>query len=292
MRDRYDLIRQLIREIYHETAEVTVYHSSPQLSLRRINPRYSPKFHEDGIFVSNSMESMWNSWIAWAMRKPDKTGSGRTSDTFQNVAVYTIKIPKKVFDEAKKHHSDTAAAASDGDVGTWGWDVETFIPERLLPDGHLVPSSVKVYTRQEVEKMTGGRESWPSAGKRPRDEFVPRAGKNPAREMYDELQREVPLAALRRGGPIGQPSDWRSDVPGGPQAELKVAMAKLAGLARKTRLTTVELAEAEALVEEIEELMAVPAADVAGPDNYAPAKTEKLRGSKPKTLRPMRRGGY
>ena len=44
------LIRELIKEVLHEKGEVIVYHASPQLDLKRINPKYSPKFGTEGVF--------------------------------------------------------------------------------------------------------------------------------------------------------------------------------------------------------------------------------------------------
>ena len=201
MRTTIGKIKQIINEILHEKNEVLVYHASPQLNLKRIMPRFSPKFNEKGIFVSESLESIWNSWASWALLKPGATRTSRSSDMYENVAVYTFRIPRKLFDAAKKQHQDVAAS-SEGGLGVWGWDVETFIPEELLGDGGLVPSSVKVYTKHDLEKIDRSHNGWAIAGYKPKSNkpIVTAGGKNPARDAYRRLDNERDLAVMKYGG--------------------------------------------------------------------------------------------
>ena len=270
------LLRSLIREVLHQKAEVVVYHASPQLGLQRLMPRYSPKFGEKGVFVSDSLESMWRSWNSWALQKPDKTRSGRTSKLFEKIAVYTIRIPKDVFEEAKKRHATAADAAPD-DSGAWGWDIETFVPEDLMPDGYLTPSSVKTYTKPEVEDIELHREKWKSAGEKPGESEVPGGAKNPAKEVLRSLKDRSETAALQRGGRIGAPIGAKTD----PQVELKKVMAQIEALAMKSRITPTEEDELARLSDKAEEIMSIPIKSVSDPQSLIPSY-DKVRSKRSK----------
>ena len=238
-----------------------MYHASPQLGLSRIMPRYSPKFGENGVFVSDSKESMLNSWMSWAMMKPDKTRHGRTGDKFERVALYTIRVPREDFEEAKRRHAGMAASAAAGSVGAWGWDVETFIPEDLMPDGYLTPTSVKVYDEFDVKDASMHKDQWKEAGKRPRPEPLPGGSKNPARVAYKELQDEIIKSTLKRGGRIApQPGRYgmMPDIPDEPENKLKRLMSSIEKMARKTWITSEEEDELDVMVNAARELMAIP----------------------------------
>ena len=255
------LLRTLIREILHERGEVVVYHASPQLGLSRIMPRYSPKFGENGVFVSDSKESMLNSWMSWAMMKPDKTRHGRTGDKFERVALYTIRVPREDFEEAKRRHAGRAASAAAGSIGTWGWDVETFIPEDLMPDGYLKPTSVKIYDEFDVKDASMHKDQWREAGKRPRPEPLPGGSKNPARAVHKELEDEIIKTTFKRGGRIApQPGRYGmmpTSAADEPEGKLKSIMSSIEKMARKTRITSEEEDELYDMVATARELMAI-----------------------------------
>ena len=194
-------VRQIISEILHEAGEVVVYHASPKLSLDRIMPRYSPKFGTKGIFVTSDFGSILRSWADWALRKPDKTKTGRTGDRYESIAIYTIRIPKDVFDASEEYHTNTARETG-GAVGAWGWDTETFVPAQLMPDGYLSPSSVKVYSQRDMQNVDTRGDFYKKAGQKPAEaDPLAQVGKNPAKELLADLQDRIETAALRRGGP-------------------------------------------------------------------------------------------
>lgn len=267
------LIRELIKEVLHEKGEIVVYHASPQLDLKRINPKYSPKFSTEGVFVTRDLGSILRSWASWALRKPDKTKTGRTGDTYENLAIYTIRIPKTVFDTSEETH-EKVAASSEGGLGAWGWDVETFIPKNLMPDGYLTPTSVKTYNARDLENLDVRSDAWKKAGmKPPSGQPLPKSGKNPAKEAYAELSEKIKTAALKRGGPIGEPSGWKwTKEYGYPQEKLSMMMGQLYDLAKKPRLDRSESSELERLVSNIKELIDVPVKSLPGSDRHQPQK--------------------
>lgn len=117
-----DLIRNLVLEILKsDKSEIVVYHASPELDLKRISPRYSPKFGKRGIFITNSKQSIWNSWAGWAMSKPKRDKRGRTNEMYDRIAVYTIRIPKELFDESDRQHNEKAKQSFEsGDEDAYG----------------------------------------------------------------------------------------------------------------------------------------------------------------------------
>lgn len=272
------LIRELIKEVLHEKGEVVVYHASPQLGLKRINPKYSPKFGTEGIFVTRDLGSILRSWADWALRKPDKTRTGRTAATYENLAIYTIRIPKSVFDASEAAHERAAAASREGGLGAWGWDVETFIPESLMPDGHLTPTSVKTYSARDLENIDTRVAAWKKAGmKPPTEQILPGSGKNPAKEAYAELSEKIKTAALKRGGPIGEPSGWKwTKEHGYPQEKLSMMMGRLYDLAKKPRLDRSGTSELQRLVSDIEDIIDIPVKSLPSPPaQQAPKLTDR-----------------
>jgi hypothetical protein len=249
-------VRQLIREILGEKGEVVVYHASPKLSLDRIMPRYSPKFGTKGIFVTSDRGSILRSWADWALRKPSSTKTGRTSDRYESIAIYTIRIPKDMFDASEAYHSNTAQE-SGGGPGAWGWDVETFIPEELMPNGYLTPTSKKEYSQRDMQNADVRSDTYKRAGQKPEEpESLSPTGKNPAKELFSDLKRKVATADLRRGGRIGTPTNWPiNEDP--PQQSLDASMDKLRSMAEKPRLSSSETAELNDLVATIEDLIGI-----------------------------------
>ena len=132
---------------------IAVFHASPQLNLREIHPRFSPKFQDFGVFVTHSKESIWNSWGWWAARKPASSHSARRAENpclhFDKVAVYTFYLPRDLYRECEKRHWARAKECG-SPFGAWGWDIETFIPSSLVPI--LIPSSRKVFTYNELQR--------------------------------------------------------------------------------------------------------------------------------------------
>jgi len=253
-------LRQLISEILHDKANFVVYHASPQLSLNRILPRRSPKFPKEGVFVSSSKESMFDSWISWALRKPDATRTGRTSELYDKIALYTIRIPRALFDEAEKYHA-AAAESSSGETGAWGWDVETFIPASLIEKhtgkDYLEPTSREVFDRQDFEKTDRSKQGWKKAGSRPEEpDEIPLTGKNPARAILRDMEDKIETSALKRGGPLGTPTGWRGKS-STPNEDIWKAMNRLRDLAKKTRLDSAEKREVDDLEAEIDELLSI-----------------------------------
>ena len=292
------LLKSLIIEILNEarTKEgVTVYHASPQTSLSRIMPRFSSKFGEKGIFVSESLEAMWNSWINWALQRPDEERGGRGEGYFERVAVYTARIPRDVFEKAKKSHKSTAASAveagGEGAVGAFAWDVETFLPESLVP--YLEPTSKKVYTKREIEKQISGYPKWKKAGYDPRKEAeeVSYVGtkRNPAKAEYTRLKDAAEKAALKRGGRVGELQPMKKGEIYGVAYQQKLVeyLGELLELAKKTELNDEERERLDFLVPELERIIAMkepfgPAVDVparwAGTGSGITRKAVRSRG--------------
>ena len=130
------LIKTLILEAKQSTKEVFVYHISDNANLSPQQLKtgvYSPKFEKKGLFTA-PLSAIKNSWAAYASGKGRFGGGGR--ETYENMTLYKLGMPKWVFDEAEAKHDARANQASaenpDTALGAWGWDIETFIPEDLL----------------------------------------------------------------------------------------------------------------------------------------------------------------
>jgi len=264
------LLKRLIHEILNESRTkegVTVYHASPQTSLNKIMPRFSKKFGEKGIFVSESMESMWNSWINWALQRPGSEKGSRGEGYFDNVVVYTARIPRDVFEEAKEAHKSTATAAVQGGgaeaLAAFAWDTETFIPESLMP--FLVPTSKKVYTKREIQKQTAGNPLWKKAGFNPfRDlEDISYIGtkRNPAKAEYKRLKDAALAGALKRGGRVGDfkpsPTNFAGNFGVTYQEDLIKHLEELGALAKKTELSDEDFERLNFLTPELERIIAM-----------------------------------
>lgn len=259
-------LRSLIVEILKDESEVVLYHASPQRSLTQLTPRYSRKFRKRGVFVSKSMESMWNSWINWALSRPEGQGE-RADDKFEEVTLYTLRMPRRIFEEAEKLHTSSMSAAGGGQIEAavaWGWDVETFIPEELVPE--LVITSKKTYSKPEVLKIVQSRQGWKKAG------FVPgREGelpyhdtkRNPATQIYDDLEEEIIQSDLKRGGMLGGETETIANKPTSSSAsqvvpaemEVKSLMNYIRDMARKTELTSSEKRDLTRYAEKIRALI-------------------------------------
>jgi hypothetical protein len=259
-------LRSLIVEILKDESEVVLYHASPQRSLTQLRARYSPKFGRKGVFVSKSMESMWNSWISWALSRPQEK-TGRADDKFEEVTLYTLRMPRSAFEEAEKLHFGTMSTTSGGGVeaiGAWGWDVETFIPEELVPE--LTITSKKTYSKPEVLKIIQSRQGWKKAG------FVSgRSGelpyhdpkRNPARRLYNELEEEIIQSDLKRGGMLGgstetisnKPSSWRMDQTVPSEMEVKKLMGRIRDMTGKSHLSPAEKSDLTRYAEKIRSLI-------------------------------------
>jgi len=130
------LIKTLILEAKQNTKEVFVYHISDNANLSPQQLKtgvYSPKFEKNGLFTA-PLNAIKNSWAAYASGKGRFGGGGK--ETYENMALYKLGMPKWVFDEAEARHDARAQQSSaehpDTALGAWGWDIETFIPEDLL----------------------------------------------------------------------------------------------------------------------------------------------------------------
>jgi hypothetical protein len=294
------LLRRLIVDILNESGTkegITVYHASPQASLTRIMPRFSRKFGEKGIFVSESMESMWNSWISWALQRPGKEGGSRGEGYFDTVTVYTARIPRDVFDEAKKAHGSAASTAIQDDgagaLGAFAWDIETFIPESLMP--FIEPTSKKVYTRREIEKQMAGNPRWKKAGFNPfkgaEDISYIGTKRNPAKAEYKRLKDAALAGALKRGGRVG---DFKQDPKGFASAygvtyqqDLIEYLEELSTLAKKTELSDEDSERLGVLVPELERIIAMK--EPFGPAMDIPS--QKIRTGAGETRKDVRRRG-
>lgn len=130
------LIKTLIQEAKQNTKEVFVYHISDNANLKPQQLKtgvYSRKFGEKGLFTA-PLDAIRNSWAAYASGKGRFGGGGE--ETYENMTLYKLGMPKWVFDDARREHAARATQAiaenPDTALGAWGWDIETFIPEDLL----------------------------------------------------------------------------------------------------------------------------------------------------------------
>lgn len=92
---------------------------------------------------------MLESWADWAMKKPGPDRTDRTSERFDKIALYTCYVSREILKEAISRHRARAKETGMG-YGSWGWDVEVFLPEDLVP--YLKPSSVKVYSAGDIKE--------------------------------------------------------------------------------------------------------------------------------------------
>lgn len=127
---------------------IKLYHISAEKSLNRLMPRPSPKFHQKGLFVTPSLQSIKHSWAGWVAGKKHyetrniqrqmdsyKSGPGQR-ENYTNLTLYTLEMPVDKYLECEKYHDAVAEEDSkrnpETSLGAWGWDVETFIPEEYM----------------------------------------------------------------------------------------------------------------------------------------------------------------
>ena len=80
-----NVIREFLHEILKSEQDntVKVYHVSPELNLTKLMPRHSRKFNDAGVFVSSSLQSIFNSWAQYVASKKTKDHTTR----YENVAI-------------------------------------------------------------------------------------------------------------------------------------------------------------------------------------------------------------
>lgn len=163
------LIKTLILEAERNTKEVFVYHISPEANLSPQQLKtgvYSPKFRKFGLFTA-PLTAIKNSWADYASGK-GRFGGGR-DQTYENLTLYKLGMPKWVFDEAEERHDARANQEikknPDTALGAWGWDIETFIPEDLLKHVRIESRETKktkefVKGRHERQKHVKGQKKY------------------------------------------------------------------------------------------------------------------------------------
>jgi hypothetical protein len=244
------VIKEFLQEVLKSDRDKTVivYHVSPELSLTKIMPRHSKKFNDSGVFVSSSLQSIFNSWAQYVASKKSK------DVRYENVAIYTLRIPRSFFNASEQYH-EKKYEESDKNLGSWGWDVETFVPEHLIPKEGLIPSSTKVYNIKDIEDFNkNGGAYWKLAGRKPKEVSISYTKRNPARQKYKELKEKILASALKRGGRIGISSDNPKELD--PQSKVQNTLFKdLQKLALKKELTKDEVIQLKSIEAEIEELI-------------------------------------
>jgi hypothetical protein len=271
---------------------VLVYHVSAELSLRRIVPRYSPKFGERGVFVTRSFQSVVHSWAHYVSGKRRKGSSRRRG--FDPLAIYAIWIPVAVFDEAEAHHEAVAAQASGSPdaLGAWGWDVETFVPERMAR--HLTPSSRTVMRTFDVERVDraarrrGTFEAVTSGQSGRREAMASEvAYRNEASRLWIEARRALGDVALRRrrGNLLAGAIDEDLDKLFGLFTEKRrEGRSKAEIAARRSKLSAPEIAQVEAVRRRVRRV--VDQAASAWPIGRPPDAARRPRWGQPKVKSP------
>lgn len=135
---------------------------------------------------------MLESWADWAMKKPGPDRTDRTSERFDKIALYTCYVSREILKEANARHW-ARAKETGGGYGSWGWDVEVFLPEDLVP--YLKPSSVKVYSAGDIKEK--GKHNIQTTGKNTTLEWAESLKNNPAAVLYARVFNWLGNLSLR-----------------------------------------------------------------------------------------------
>ena len=142
-----NLIKNLLKESLLENNgnTVTMYHVSSKGDLTEpLTGTYSRKFGIYGLYVA-PLKAIKDSWTAYAYnknrgvgqrqsKKSEKEYFAKEQQTYKTMSLYKLEIPKWVFKEIEKRHTEKMEQEfqKSGDGGAWGWDEEYFIPSDLL----------------------------------------------------------------------------------------------------------------------------------------------------------------
>lgn len=158
------IIKEILAEAKLNTKPVYVYHISYNANLREpLTGVYSRKFQKKGLFVA-PLNAIKRSWAEWAASK-GRFGA-KHDQTYENLTLYKLALPKWVLDQANKEHHATAQKSIEANpetaIGAWGWDIETFIPEELLQNLSIAGSKTGkaeefFYDKDEKEKHRKGQ---------------------------------------------------------------------------------------------------------------------------------------
>lgn len=158
------IIKEILAEAKLNTKPVYVYHISYNQNLGEpITGVYSQKFRKKGLFVA-PLDAIKRSWAEWAANK-GRFGASN-SQSYENLTLYKLELPKWVLDQANEEHHNIAQTAIEANpetaIGAWGWDIETFIPQELLKHLSIVGRKTRkaeefFYDKYEKEKHIKGQ---------------------------------------------------------------------------------------------------------------------------------------
>lgn len=144
---------------------VKVFHASPEADITLFRGTHSQKFNMRGLFVSPTFKSIKQDWAGYVFNKRSRSDPHHPykHDPYDNLTVYTLAVPRGVYESSRRVHQEKAQEAWDRNgidsLGAWGWGAETFIPAeyldqiRIIGRTTLMASDLTTKVRRPTEGM-------------------------------------------------------------------------------------------------------------------------------------------